>query len=484
MGIREQDPRRKNQTDLDDTMVFDRKQFTEQEPTVHAPRHANAYGGYTPYDDTMYYGEDEYSNPDSYDGYGDYDGYGYEDYDDGYTDYPQRHDRGEYSGSRRSQPTMAARAAGKANPDLYSRERSNGSARQAYQQARRQTHPEEERSEAYYENYPPVTRKRRKKHHGFRNFILFLLFLAAIAAVGYFMMFRAPAQQEDGIHTRRSGVYNILLCATDEGGMRTDTIMMMTLDRSRGASLTTIPRDTIVDSGDWVPKLNAVFADEGGGRDGAEALMDHVETLLGFRPDGYIVIDYEVFRDAVNAMGGVTFEVPMDMDTGDYTFSAGEQVLNGDEALAVCRFRYGYLMADIQRQYVQQTFVKAMIRQAVSPRKWPRLPAVYAAVMDNLLTDLSGANLRYLALRVMLSGLGDIEQNTLPGEGVDYNGSSCFGLYGQSVVDLVNEVMNPYKEEITIDDVYILTVEDGELVESTWRGTPFDPSTYDYDSYD
>ena len=300
----------------------------------------------------------------------------------------------------------------------------------------------------------------------------------------YFLLFRPPERYEDGVHTRRPGVYNILLCATDEGGMRTDTIMMLTLDRAKGAALTTIPRDTIVDSGDWVPKLNAVFADAGGGRDGAEALMDQLETLLGFRPDGYIVIDYEVFRDAVDAMGGVTFDVPMDMEVGDYYFSAGEQVLNGDEALAVCRFRYGYLMADIQRQYVQQNFVKAMIRQAVSPRKWPRLPAVYGAVMDNILTDLSGANLRYLGLRVMLSGLGDIEQNTLPGEGVDYNGSSCFGLYGQSVVDLVNEVMNPYKEELTIDDVYILTVEDGELVESTWRGTPFDPSTYDYDSYD
>ena len=477
MGIREQDPRRKSQPNLDDTMVFDREQFTEQEPTVHSTRNADSYGGYTPR-------ENEYS------GYGGYNGYdggsGYEDYDDydDYDDYQERHDRGEYSGNHRSQPTMAARAAGKANPDIYSRERNRGSARQAYQQARRQVHPDEERSESDYDNYPPVSRKHRKKHHGFRNFILFLLVLAVIAAAGYFLLFRAPTQQGDGVHTRRSGVYNILLCATDEDGLRTDTIMLMTLDRSRGASLTTIPRDTIVDSGDWVPKLNAVFADEGGGQDGAEALMDHVKTLLGFRPDGYIVIDYEVFRDAVDAMGGVTFDVPMDMETGGYTFSAGEQTLNGDEALAVCRFRYGYLMADIQRQYVQQTFVKAMIRQAISPKNWFRLPSVYEAVMDNLLTDLSGSNLRYLGLRVMLSGLGDIEQNTLPGEGVDYNGSSCFGLYGQSVVDMVNEVMNPYKEEITIDDVVILTVEDGELVKSTWRGTPFDPSTYDYDSYD
>ena len=160
---------------------------------------------------------------------------------------------------------------------------------------------------------------------------------------------------------------------------------------------------------------------------------------------------------------------------------AGEQLLDGTTALGVCRYRYGYLMADIQRQYVQQSFLKAMIKQALSPGNWTKLPAVYRAVMDNMITDLDGANMRYLVLHALLAGIDDIPQNTLPGEGVDYNGASCYGLYGQSVVDMVNEVMNPYEEELTIDDVYILTVSGGYLVESTWRGTAFDASTYEYD---
>ena len=73
-----------------------------------------------------------------------------------------------------------------------------------------------------------------------------------------------------------------------------------------------------------------------------------------------------------------------------------------------------------------------------------------------------------------------IQQNTLPGEGVSYNGASCYGLYGQSVVYLVNQVMNPYTEDITLDDVHILTVSEGSLVESTWSGAAFDASTYQY----
>jgi LCP family protein required for cell wall assembly len=243
-----------------------------------------------------------------------------------------------------------------------------------------------------------------------------------------------------------------------------------------------------VDNGEWVPKLNGVYGLAGGGEAGAEALLDQVETLLGFRPDGYVIINYQVFKDAVDALGGVTFDVPMDMtvdnanDPSDVLeIYAGEQVLNGDQALGVCRYRYGYLMADIQRQYVQQNFLKAMIKQAFSPSKILKLPSVYQAVMANVETNLDGANIRYLALHALLAGIDDIQQNTLPGEGVDYNGASCYGLYGQSVVDMVNEVMNPYVEDITIDDVHILTVSGGVLVESTWSGTAFDASSYQYD---
>lgn len=234
-----------------------------------------------------------------------------------------------------------------------------------------------------------------------------------------------------------------------------------------------------------MPKLNGVYGIAGGGEAGAEAMLDAVETLLGFRPDGYAVIDYEIFKDAVDAMGGVHFDVPMDMsveyDGEIIEIPAGEQLLDGTQALSVCRYRYGYLMADIQRQYVQQSFLKSMIQQLVSVDKITKLPSVYNAAMNNVITDLSGANIRYLGLKVLLAGLGDIQQNTLPGEGVDYNGASCYGLYGQSVVDMVNEVMNPFEEEITLEDVHILTVSGGALVESTWRGTAFDASQYQYD---
>ena len=461
--------------DLDETRIY-REGWTDGYDQGYDQ---NGYGGQNGYYDggSDYYddGQNGYQDGGYYDN-GYYDDYGYEDQNQG-------------------RMTMAARAAGKANTEPYGRRKQT---QQRPQQRVRQQpcqQPQRQRTrQADYADYDydssyqaPRKKRRRKKHHPFRNFVIFLLILAAIVGVAYLLLFRAPEQSWDGVHTRKEGFYNILVCATDLEEARTDTMMILSLDEKNGSlAITSLPRDTIVDNGEYVPKLNGVYGLAGGGEAGAEALLDQIETLLGFRPDGYAVINYQVFKDAVDAMGGVTFDVPMEMTVDDtegnqMVIPAGEQLLDGTTALGVCRYRYGYLMADIQRQYVQQSFLKAMIKQAMAPGNWAKLPAVYRAVMDNMLTDLDGANLRYLVLHALLAGISDIPQNTLPGEGVDYNGASCYGLYGQSVVDLVNEVMNPYEEELTIDDVYILTVYDGYLVESTWRGTAFDASTYEYD---
>lgn len=427
------------------------------------------------------------------------DGY-YDGYDDGY--YPEDdgyyYDDGGYEDDyyyeepRRNGPSMAARAAGKSNTEIYGRPKSRSSQPRDSQRRSVQsgyTAPRQRSTYDYEDTYVPKKKKRRKKRHPFRNFLIFCLILAALVGGIYYMLFRAPDQWTDGYHTRKDGLYNILICATDEEEMRTDTMMIATLDQEQGSiSLTSLPRDTIVDNGEYVPKLNGVYGIAGGGEAGAEALMDQVQTLLGFRPDGYAIIDYQIFKDAVDAMGGVVFDVPMDMvvdnanDPNDILeIPAGEQLLDGTAALGVCRYRYGYLMADIQRQYVQQSFLKAMIQQLCSADKLTKLPAVYEAAMSNVKTNLSGANVRYLALKVILAGLGDIQQNTLPGEGVTYNGASCYGLYGQSVVDMVNASMNPFEEDITLDDVHILTVSGGTLVESTWSGAAFDASEYQYD---
>ena len=50
---------------------------------------------------------------------------------------------------------------------------------------------------------------------------------------------------------------------------------------------------------------------------GMEQLLMRVEEIIGFRPDGYVLVDLSVFEKLVDTMGGVTFNVPVDMHYED-----------------------------------------------------------------------------------------------------------------------------------------------------------------------
>ena len=109
------------------------------------------------------------------------------------------------------------------------------------------------------------------------------------------------------------------------------------------------------------------------GESGIDALMKYVGDITGFMPDNYVLIDTNVFVKAIDALGGVYFDVPVDMNyddfsdfnndgTVDYEFhihvQKGYQLLNGENALGVFRFRQnnngtGYAMGDIERLEAQ-----------------------------------------------------------------------------------------------------------------------------------
>ena len=83
----------------------------------------------------------------------------------------------------------------------------------------------------------------------------------------------------------------------------------------------------------------------------------------------YAMVNFDVFARVVDLFGGVDFDVPVDMDYEDpyqdlyIHLKAGEQHLNGEEALQVMRFRSGYAMADLERVNVQRNFVQAAMDQ-------------------------------------------------------------------------------------------------------------------------
>ncbi len=101
-----------------------------------------------------------------------------------------------------------------------------------------------------------------------------------------------------------------------------------------------IPRDTQVTIGNHgTQKINAAYAF--GGPSGA---IDAVSKLAGVPINHYAEIDFDGFKAVVDALGGITVNVPMEIndDMAGGHVDAGEQTLNGEQALILCRSRHNY----------------------------------------------------------------------------------------------------------------------------------------------
>ena len=177
---------------------------------------------------------------------------------------------------------------------------------------------------------------KKKRGGGFLKVLLVLaLLLAVLLGSVHFVVARQP-QAEEALGARKAGCSTILIAGTDEGGYRTDTMMLFSVNRATGSmSLVSIPRDTLIYCEYSVPKINSAYGWASGGEAGMEQLLMRVEEIIGFRPDGYVLVDLSVFEQLVDTMGGVTFNVPVDMHYSDPSqnltidLSAGEQHLSG-----------------------------------------------------------------------------------------------------------------------------------------------------------
>lgn len=325
----------------------------------------------------------------------------------------------------------------------------------APQKPRRKAEPQ---PAAYEEPEPP-----KKKKHGFgkglAKFLLVVLLIIALLTGVLFLVAKQPVDANCDL-ARKRGNSTILLAGTDASGDRTDTIMLLNIDRKAGKlSLMSIPRDTKVNSTYTPHKINAAYGVNGSGEQGMDALMEYVSECIGFRPDGYMLIDLNVFVELVDLMGGVRFDVPCDMYYNDPTqdlyinLQAGEQKLNGEQAMGVVRFRSGYAMADLERVNVQRDFLSAALHQWVSVKNLWKLPKALSLLLDHTLTDLSTANLLWMAESVVLCGTGDMMMTTIP-HGLNGDGEYVL-IDAQETLDLVNESFCPYEQGITMDDLYI-----------------------------
>lgn len=271
-----------------------------------------------------------------------------------------------------------------------------------------------------------------------------------------------PTEQPKAL---QDGVYNILICGTDDDGTRTDTIIIAHLDaNNHTVALLSIPRDTPVATGNGgLMKINSVYA--GGGADGMQRLAARLNSLLGFPVDGYVLVDLEAFKKTVDLVGGVDFDVPQDMNYEDASqnlyihLQKGMQHLNGEQAMGLVRFRKGYASQDIQRTQVQQQFLKALAKQCLSVSSLTKLKEFADIFAEYVVTNLTTGNMVWFGKELLACDFDSMQAYTAEGEGAMINGASYYPLYAGRLLEIVNAAFNPYDAPIASGSLNVVTPE-------------------------
>ena len=263
---------------------------------------------------------------------------------------------------------------------------------------------------------------------------------------------------------RQDGVYTVLLVGNDDGNGNTDTIIVGKIDTvQHKMDFVSIPRDTLVNISWNIRKINAVYwGTVNSGGVGIDGLRQQVKNLLGFDVDCYAVIDLDVFIDTVNALGGIYFDVPCDMDYEDSSqnlyihVKAGYQLLDGETAMGVVRFRSGYANGDLGRVEMQQKFLKAAASQFITLGNIPNISKVTQILGDGMDTNLSAANIAFFLRQALQCKSEDINFYTMPNSPDMVQGLSYTFVQLYDWLDMINAHLNPYTTPITAANVDIV----------------------------
>lgn len=352
------------------------------------------------------------------------------------------------------------------------------------------------RSKSVDEIVAARNKKSKKKKTG--KVILIILLVIALLAGGVYVALEyfidPPEQNEDGVNNnnvnhvdgRKDGVYTFLVAGTDQISNNTDTIMVGSFDTVNGKlNIVSIPRDTLINIQHEVKKANAAYHYanyykdiEGSSYYGIDPVTsmrkELVKSMLGFDVDKYVLVNLKAAEEVVDAIGGVEFDLPIDMNFDSKNqdlhihLNKGKQTLNGEQFVQVMRFRSSYAGGDLERIEMQHKLLRALADQMLTLGNVPNISKVAQIVADNMQTDMNTENIIYFIKEFLKLDKDDIQFLTLP----KLNTGSVFGYsYVFTDIDawlkMVNDSLNPWTTEVTAQNVDIITYKDGNFYSTT-----------------
>lgn len=272
----------------------------------------------------------------------------------------------------------------------------------------------------------------------------------------------------------------VLGISTDEeGALLTDTIMVASYNpNTQKATLLSIPRDTYTGKNPKkataYQKINSIYSRN----EDPEDVLDAVNEITGLDLQYYVIVKTEGFIELVDAIGGVTFNVPIDMDYDDTSqdlhihLKAGEQKLDGDKAEQLVRFRHNndgttypeeYGNNDLGRMRTQREFIMAVIKQTAKMENIFKLGEILNVAEKNVITNVDFNVAKDYIPYVVEFNTENLLTATLPGTTPPWNQTNGVSIF----------VADKEETECLIQELFY----DRDLEQPTAEGTENTTST-------
>lgn len=290
----------------------------------------------------------------------------------------------------------------------------------------------------------------------------------------------------------------------------TDTIMLCSYDpKTQDASMLSIPRDTFVGKNKnyatGSDKINAIY------QTSPDLLLKKVNEITGLDIKYYIKVDTKGLRDLVDSVGGIYFDVPIDMNYDDSSqdlhihLKAGYQLLNGDKSEQVVRFRHNndgssysleYGDQDLGRMRTQRAFITEVVKQLVKPESITKVDEYIRIANENLESNFSLWNLKDYAPYAIDFKTENIRSGSLPGAPEKCNGVWLYIYNKKETQEVVKDlfktqlsedqekntkikisILNGTNDDVKLENLKSLLKENGYTIASTGKTTATQKTT-------
>ncbi len=209
----------------------------------------------------------------------------------------------------------------------------------------------------------------------------------------------------------------------------TDTIILCSYNpNSERASMLSIPRDTFVgkkkEYAKGTDKINAMYAIS------AQRSMETVSLITGKEVNYFIIVNNQALIDIVDIIGGVDFDVPIDMDYDDdiqdlhIHLTHGMQRIDGEKAEQLLRFRHNndgtsypseYGDNDYGRMKTQRAFIKEIVKQTLDIKNLPKMKKLLDSIYANIITNVERETIMAYIPYIFEFNTDNIDTQQLPG---------------------------------------------------------------------